>query len=195
MANCKASPDCGCALRPDGSLKDASEIEWQFDVDNDITPSLSGPSSISGPSSGLSSGDSGPSKIHSFFSSTPTTSSTLQPVTFAAGSRRSGRVTRPSNHILDPNNAMGAGKCPAYQKSAATRNVKQKIIQDDQDDQDSEEDDASFDTPPVCPTELSTDVNDDNATNAVVEEEYESLKAMADADHDVSTCTTLLSTH
>ena len=90
---------------------------------------------------------------------------------------------------------MGAGKCPAYQKSAATHNVKRKIIQDDQDDQDSEEDDASFDTPPACPTEPSTDVNDNNATDAVVEEEYESLKAMADADHDVSTCRTLLSTH
>ena len=89
---------------------------------------------------------------------------------------------------------MGAGKRPAYQKSAATRNIKRKIIQDDQDDQDTEEDDASSDAQPACPTEPSTNVDDDDTTDAIVEEEYESLKAMADADHDVSTCTTLLST-
>ena len=179
MADRDPSPDRGCALRPDGTLKDASEIDWQFDVDDDITPSLSGPSSI-GPSSGPSSGDSGPSKIHPFFSSA-VVSSTLRPATFAAGSRRSGRATRPSNRILDPDNAMGvaAGKRPA-QKSTATRNVKRKIIQDDQD---SEEEDASFNAPP---TEPSTDVDDDDATDAVAE--YDSLKAMADADHEVSAC-------
>ena len=41
-------PDRGCALRPDGTLKDASEIVWHYnkdDDDDDIIPSLSGPSS------------------------------------------------------------------------------------------------------------------------------------------------------
>lgn len=35
--NMSTPPDIGCAVRPDGTLKDASEIEWHFDKD-DETP-------------------------------------------------------------------------------------------------------------------------------------------------------------
>ena len=176
MAN--PSSDPGCALRPDGTLKDASEIDWSFDRDDDDTPSLSSTSAVAS-----TSGPSGP-EVHPFFSGT------LRPATFAAASRRSGRATRPSNRIADPDNVMGIVSVAAGKRKAACkpiRNVKSKttsttsILSGDEEDQD---ENAEGNYAPA-PTEVSTDVDEE----AEVEdsEEYEVLKAMADADHKVLT--------
>ena len=85
------SSDLGCAVRSDGSLKDASEIEWHYDEDDE---SLMAPVSSTSSTSGL------PAKVHPFFTGHPA------PAKMVAGSRRSARALRPSARVLDPNNAM-----------------------------------------------------------------------------------------
>jgi hypothetical protein len=177
MVNSNSS-DLGCAVRSDGTLKDASEIDWSFDRSDD--EALSIPSLSSRPSAAAKvSGSSGP-ELHPFFSGT------LRPATFSAGQRRSGRATRPSNRIVNPDNAMGvsavaAGKRKASSSTTSTRNVKPKpkIVSVLSEDEEDEEDD-SYTAPAL--TEVPTDI-DEEADN----EEYEALKAMADADHKVST--------
>jgi hypothetical protein len=130
--------DPGCAVNPDGSLKDASEIDWVFDKD-DEAPLV------------------------------------------AAGSRHSGHTIRPSSCIIDPNNAMGlvgsaaAGKQKAFQKS--THNVKPKPVESSEDEDD----------PYHKPTDVDKSHETEDAVDMDEDEEYMSLKAMADADHKVST--------
>ena len=72
-----------CALAADGSLLDASAITFYNDPDDD-TP-LPNPPVTSTP-------------LHPFFRGSQA------PAKFAAGSRRSARVARPSARITDPNN-------------------------------------------------------------------------------------------
>jgi hypothetical protein len=48
-------PDLGCAVHPDGSLKDASEIEWHFDKDDETPLTAAQKSPRSGPASSMSS--------------------------------------------------------------------------------------------------------------------------------------------
>jgi hypothetical protein len=117
--------------------------------------------------------------LHPFFSGT------LRPATFSAGQRRSGRATRPSNRIVNPDNAMGvsavaAGKRKASSSTRSTRNIKPKpkIVSVPSEDEEDEEDD-SYTAP--APTEVPTDI-DEEADN----EEYEALKAMGNVDHKVS---------
>jgi hypothetical protein len=56
------SSDLGCAVRSDSSLKDASEIEWHYDED-DESPMASVSSTLS--TSSL------PAKVHPFFTGHP----------------------------------------------------------------------------------------------------------------------------
>ena len=103
----------------------------------------------------------------------------------AAGPRRSGQIIHPSNHILDPDNTIGlsVGNANSGKQKAAqtlTRNVKSKLsnLVDNFDTSEDEDD-----------NHRSTDVNEGQETEDAVDadEEYETLKAMADADHKVST--------
>ncbi|KAJ6573228.1 hypothetical protein B0H10DRAFT_2105571 [Mycena sp. CBHHK59/15] len=80
----------GCAQNPDGSLRDASEIQFFNDVD-DQHP-ISGPLPARTSSSG----------IHAFFTGA------ARPVGKVVGSRRSSRTSRPSARVTDPNNAEGS---------------------------------------------------------------------------------------
>jgi hypothetical protein len=130
MASSAPPPDddLGCAVRPDGTLKDASEIKWSHDLD-DETP-LSRPAAAPAWNPAASS-----APIHPFFSHRSTQSIVPVPPT-NTGSRRSGRTTRPSNRIIDPDNAMFAdttGKRKA-QGLKSTRNVNPKTISEDEDD-------------------------------------------------------------
>ncbi|KAJ7193210.1 hypothetical protein GGX14DRAFT_325415, partial [Mycena pura] len=79
----------GCAQNSDGSLRDASQIQFFNDVDDE--------QSISGPPSASS------SVLHPFFTGN------AHPVGIVAGSRRSGRKPRPSARLVDPDNAEGPG--------------------------------------------------------------------------------------
>ena len=91
------SPDLGCAINHDGSLKDASEIEWHFDKDSDdetplaVTVAENSLSSASGPA--VSESESSQT-LHPFFLGH---ASAHAPAIFATGSRHSGRAIRPSN--------------------------------------------------------------------------------------------------
>ncbi|KAH9989994.1 hypothetical protein BJV77DRAFT_1069245 [Russula vinacea] len=79
----------------------------------------------------------------------------------AAGSQCSGRIICPSNRILDPNNAMGLS-------SKVSKLVDNFDTSEDKDD-----------------NHRSSDVDEGQETEDAVDadEEYETLKAMADADH------------
>ena len=68
--------DHGHALRPDGSLKDASEILWSYDEDESLPFPLDG-------------------------APTPSSSGSHAPATTVAGIRRTTRVIRPSQRALD----------------------------------------------------------------------------------------------
>jgi hypothetical protein len=73
----------GCAVHLDGTLKDASEIEWHYDKDDDLPIT--------------------PAKLHPFFTSKPA------PAVMVAGSCHSAHTLRPSAHVVDPDNAMNKG--------------------------------------------------------------------------------------
>lgn len=175
------TPTLGCAVRRDGTLKDPSEIIWHFDKDDD--------NPMTAPGSGADSltSDSSP-QIHPFFSGC------VKPATFVAGSRRSGRATRPSNRLADPDNVAGSssarnskviGKRKALNCDPSTRLVIQKIHTSASDDK-SESDNESEDHTPARPMrEESTDV--DEPKDAAGKLQYAVLQAMADADHEVST--------
>ncbi|KAF8225585.1 hypothetical protein L208DRAFT_1012419, partial [Tricholoma matsutake] len=82
--------DLGCAVCPDGSLKDALEIDWHFNKD-DNTPFTVAAKSLEYGSS---------QTLHPFFLGQ------ASPAIIVAGSRRSSCAIRPSNHVVDPDNVM-----------------------------------------------------------------------------------------
>jgi hypothetical protein len=102
-----ASPSDACALHSNGTLKDASEIIWHFDVDDEAPMSKS---MVSTTSSSTAVTTPASTTIHPFFA------------------RRSGRTTRPSNHILDPDNTMNLaiGKRKASVSHKLARNASGK---------------------------------------------------------------------
>lgn len=184
-----ANPDdLGCAVRPDGTLKDASEIDWQFDKDNETpvvvhSPSVSQGVAVVQPASSSQG-------ITSFFLKIPA------PAVIVAGARRSSRTSRPSTCVLDPDNALNGHASPkqgsAGQKrkavpAPASRRVSRKVVVSDDEDgvpglsnlTDNEGDD----------TDIIESVagNSDGATA-----EFDSLQSMADAViRCVISCTSL----
>jgi hypothetical protein len=150
----------GCAVRPDGTLKDASEIVFYRDKDDD--------SPIA------------PTKVHPFFTNQP------PPGLMVAGSRRSARTTRPSARIIDPDNAMNSGsrlsmttikrKAP---DSIPLRRVSQKLLVDSNDGLASQiaANESSANESSICLLHDDSDVETDHATD-----EFEALEAMAAAD-------------
>jgi hypothetical protein len=160
----------GCAIRLDGSLKDASEIEWHFDKDDEIPMSFDPPTTASSPP-----------VIHPLFTG-------RAPAAFVAGSRRSARTSRPSARVTDPDNAMtGSGpsnRVPSTSvgekrkapDSKPVRSVVRRVVADsDSEVQTDVDNDASHPTEP--------DPEDEDLAHR--QGEFESLQAMADADHKV----------
>ena len=87
------SSDLGCAVHSDGTLKDASEIEWHFDEDDNLLIAPIGATS----SITLILMD---VPMHSFFSRQPLKSAII------AGSHCSCCTLQPSACILNPENAI-----------------------------------------------------------------------------------------
>ena len=175
--------DFGCAVRSDGSLKDASEISWHYDVDDDLPIAPVG-STSSTPIS--------PPNIHPFFTSHPA------PAKMVAGSRRSARTLRPSARILDPNNTMNKPapssstsypsfpsvakykqKAPPSPDSPPSRHIAHKVNTDSSDEHDG---DTS-----LAELELSSQPCESSDAEQLEHwpNKYEVLQSMADTDHRV----------
>ncbi|KAJ8587607.1 hypothetical protein M405DRAFT_863602 [Rhizopogon salebrosus TDB-379] len=146
-----------CAIGSDGCLKDASEIEWFNDPDDNWPISAAANNSTQ--------------PLHPFFSGASS------PATFVAGARRSGRASRPSTRIVDPDNVASSstrGKRKAADGPATTRRVARKVIPTSSA---SSDDDGGH----VSDGDLAeaADTEDEHAEDA-----YASTKAMGDADRE-----------
>lgn len=160
----------GCAVRSDGSLKDAAEIEWSFDKD-DETPmtSLRPPPAQS---------------VHPFFAG-----HVSAPAAFVAGSRRSNRSTRPSARVIDPNNVMNnpspstkthpsrsVGEKRKAPNLKPARSVLRKVAAGSDSERETDGDDD---------TSHPTKVGSETGNTEDVQDEFKTLQAMADNDHRV----------
>ncbi|KAJ7488681.1 hypothetical protein B0H11DRAFT_1912832 [Mycena galericulata] len=156
----------GCAQNSDGTLREASEIQFFHDVD-DQHP-------ISGPSAAGSSS----SPTHPFFTGT------ARPVGKIAGSRRSARQPRPSARISDPNNVEGSGSRSGKRKQASPAPAARKArrISTILSDAESSEDSEGPNDSDAAPLE-DTEADDTDGQDAMDVDHYESIKAMGDADH------------
>ncbi|KAJ6603950.1 hypothetical protein B0H10DRAFT_2229558 [Mycena sp. CBHHK59/15] len=163
----------GCAQKPNGTLLDASEIQWFNDVDDDHPISGSATASSSRP-------------LAPIFTR-------AKPVGKIAGSRRpsprrSSRSTRPSARITDPNN-IEAPTVSVKRKSQAALSTPRKAarIAEESDAQLSDGDgDSDSDVASVAPSAGGDTEHEGEEPLVAMEvdsEEYESIKAMADADH------------
>jgi hypothetical protein len=85
-------PELGCAVHPDGSLKDASEIDWHFNKDDNTPFTATEKLHKSGPSQTLHLGFLGQASL----------------ALLVAGSCQSGYTIHPSNCIVDPDNVMNS---------------------------------------------------------------------------------------
>lgn len=171
----------GCAVGPDGKLLDAKDIQWFEDADSS-EPINHAATSLS-------------------------TATANSPATI----RRSGRATRPSNKITDPDNAevlslpamrpsnkvtnaddaeassfAATHKRKASRTMAAGRRINRKFIGDDKGSTDGSE--ISDYEPDVA--EHPATSSDNEAGNTEPDEDpdvgYASTKAMGDADREVS---------
>jgi hypothetical protein len=155
----------GCAQNPDGSLRDASEIQFYNDADDEHP--------ISGPNSTR--------PIHGFFTGA------TQPVGKVAGARRSGRESRPSARIKDPNNAESSTRS-VKRKPSNEHPTARKVARRAPAAASEESDGTDSETEPTNNADTSTTAGDtegeDGEGQEVMDrEEYESMKVMADADH------------
>ncbi|KAJ7266793.1 hypothetical protein C8J57DRAFT_1510884 [Mycena rebaudengoi] len=101
-------PALGCAQNVDGTLRDASQINWFNDHDHKLP--------ASGP-------DASSSQLHPFFTGA------AKPVGKIAGVCRSSRTTRPSSRMIDPNNAESSvsADLPADNNNTSYNNTNNKM--------------------------------------------------------------------
>lgn len=185
--------DPGCAVRADGTLKDASEIEWHFDPDDDTPIALSTPPQPPPPPT------QSVRDVHPFFTGH------MAAATPAAGARRSNRPVRPSARITDPNNAMIkastssalaqpstlASSSIGEKRKASTSEPTRRVVQKVNTDSDGEgQTDAGSDFGDSRSTQADSDT--ESATVEEVQHEFETLQAMADDDHQVRAIMTFI---
>ena len=166
-ASASTTTDPGHAVRSDGTLKDASEIVWTYDADEDIPFS-----------SGSASGAQEPHPSGTRYA----------PAVVVAGTRRTTRVHRPSKRALEAAEASTSAD-PGTKRKASTdpnsnRRVSRKVVidldNDDDDDGDNNDTDCKY-------TATDFDVSDFDGADAATEpaDDYELFEAMADADNQV----------
>jgi hypothetical protein len=163
-----------CAVGLDGTLLDASDIQWFNDPDDDdpLPPvSSSGPTP---PENGAVS----PSRreIHPFFKPS------APPAGIIAGARRSTRAIRPSARAIDPNNIEASSSTThkrSREASPPSRRNPRKITQSDAEASEHNDTLASESDTAEAETELDKDGDD-------VADEHSRLQMMADADHEVN---------
>lgn len=177
------SADEQCALDVNGVLKDASDITFYNDPD-DADPISPAPAlTASASSSRLQS-----STLDDFFNN-----SSIRPAKVVAGVRRtSSRQKRPTAKVLEglptavPSkrsaDAIGA-QLPAAKRVATSASSATVITNDDESSFEAANNDDDEDMPRLQEVDDSDDEDEDGDP---VDEEYEQLKAMGDADRDVS---------
>jgi hypothetical protein len=175
--------DPGCALNASGALKSADDIEWYNDADDDApmeTVSITAPRRLAASSStsSLSQGN-----LDGFVR---LTSSGKVPADFVAGSRRSGRASKPSAKVREAASTSSIPtKRPAPSMATSARkrvSVDTELAPEVDPSSDMFEDGGDDDDEMPELQECSDDEDEDER----VHEEYEKNKAMADADRDVS---------
>lgn len=166
-----AQSGLGCAQNSDGSLRDASEIQFFNDVDDEHP--------ISSPSS---------TRTSSSRSLAPIFTQRVKPVGKVAGSRRpsprrSSRTSRPSARAADPNNAEASVKrksdaADIDDRPAAPRKARLLANSTPVDSSDANSEAESD----AASMEVDTEAEGDEQDVMDVEH-FESIKTMADADH------------
>jgi hypothetical protein len=148
--------DSGCIVHSDGTLKDASEIEWHYNKDDDLPIT--------------------PAKLHPFFTSKPA------PAVMVAGSPHSACIVDPDNAINKGFSLTLASLTAVKWKALASVpscHVSQKIHVDSTDDCASQTDDDE------SSSHLACDDSDAEGTENMTDHEFNMLQAMANADHEV----------
>jgi hypothetical protein len=176
FTNMSDSSAPGCAIRSDGTLKEADEIIWHFDKDDETPMTVSNPLPTQ--------------SMHPFFTGHAV------PAAIVAGSRRSNRSTRPSARVTDPNNVMNKSSPSTKAESSSSaskkrkashpkpsRHVVQKVITDSDSEQHTDcDDNASH------PTQAR-----ETGKTEIVQDEFEAIQEMADYDHQVCNRISILS--
>jgi hypothetical protein len=162
-----------CAVGPDGKLLDAKDIDWYEDADASEPINQATTPSVTTTSSSAA--------IHPFFRGV------LAPAVVVAGARRSGRATRPSNRITDPDNAEALSSATTHKRKAssgmaASRRINRKVAVDDEGSTDSGEID---DYEPDIAKHPATTSDDEAGDTEPDDLAYASTKAMGDADREV----------
>jgi hypothetical protein len=156
----------GCAVGPDGKLLDAQDIQWYDDADSS-------------------------EPINHMVQPTPPTTTAITDVPDA---RRSGRTIRPSNRMIDPNNAEASTATTPHKRKAsgtvaAGRRVNRKVVIDTDESSNASESDEehSATTPEDDAGDTEPGEPEDEPEDA--ELAHASTKAMGDADRKVSSTT------
>jgi hypothetical protein len=163
--------DPACALRPDGSLKDATEIEFFNDVDDDVPMAAVSTASASRPlMSSFSQG-----KLDAFVSR-------VAPATVVAGSRRSGRALKPTEKVREAAAQSIPTKrtAPSDVSSAPVRRRVSAADVTDTEDLFEDEDGETGEDDDMPDLQEVSDDEDDEAEAA-----YQRTKAFGDIDRDV----------
>jgi hypothetical protein len=185
-----AGPSLGCAQDTNGNLLSPSKIQWFNDIDDEHPIPAA-------PLTSLRSSDPSPPQatIDHFFSSGNAMPKAAEKPGLGP-SRRSGRTTRPSARILDPDNTETLIVSSSLKRKASTGRVTEKVscahkviedsdgggdtkledVQDAQDEGNNTLDDSFAD-----PTE-----NAGSGEDSDTEGNYASTKALGDADREVS---------
>ncbi|KAF8810836.1 hypothetical protein BYT27DRAFT_7091006 [Phlegmacium glaucopus] len=161
-----------CALGPDGTMLEPSEIIWFNDPD-DPTPippiQQAGTFPTFPPKSPT---------IHPFFHGGP------PPATMVAGSRRSTRVSHPSKRVLDPDNSERPNVSKRPRPSC-----RKNVVESDSDEKDEDSVDDGHGDGGAANTEgFVSDANIDSEMLddlEAVEEAYTATKVMGDTDREV----------
>jgi hypothetical protein len=181
----------GCAQDADGNLLSPSKIRFYNDPDDELPlPAL--PSSASSPPTASESSSLKPTTLARSYASANVLNNGL-------GARRSGRATRPSTRVTDPDNTeshaffapSGAKRKASTAGSAQQPRRLYKATDDEasgrdsQDDGNTNDDDITVDPSEIATEKASSDEED-------VEANYASTKALGDADREVSYLVLLL---
>lgn len=154
-----------CALRADGTLKDAHEIEFFNDPDDDkpLPSSSARSTSLAG-------------TLDNFITA-KASGLRAKPATVVGGARRSNRASRPSEKVRDsaPSPSMTVpAKRPRGSSIAEAPVQKQARVEDDGDDED---------MPELCEDSDEEDEEDDEDED---NEENERMRLMGESDRKVS---------